>query len=450
MAAFDFDLFVIGGGSGGVRAARVAAQAGYRVGLAEEYRYGGTCVIRGCVPKKLMVYASGFADAFEDAAGYGWTVGETRFDWRKLIAAKDAEIARLEAAYHGLLKGAGVQPFAARAGLVDPHRVRLATGAEYTAKHLLIATGGKPWVPDIPGAELAITSNEIFHLEEQPERIVIVGGGYVACEFAAILNGLGSRVTLLYRGDQILRGFDHEVRDFVADAMRARGIVLEIQRDVVAIERVEKGLCAHLDNGETLLADQVMMATGRVPNSAEMGLEELDVPLGPNGAVQVDVWSQTTTPSIYAVGDVTDRAALTPVAIREGQAFAETVFLARPVKPEHLLIPTAVFTRPEIGTVGQTEAQARAETEVEIYRTRFRPMLHILAGRDERMLMKLIVRRSDRRILGCHVVGAGAAEVIQMAAIAMRMGATKDDFDRTMAVHPTAAEELVTMRDPVA
>jgi glutathione reductase (NADPH) len=450
MAAFDFDLFVIGGGSGGVRAARVAAQAGYRVGLAEEYRYGGTCVIRGCVPKKLMVYASGFADAFEDAAGYGWTVGETRFDWRKLIAAKDAEIARLEAAYHGLLKGAGVQPFAARAVLVDPHRVRLATGAEYTAKHLLIATGGKPWVPDIPGAELAITSNEIFHLEEQPERIVIVGGGYVACEFAAILNGLGSRVTLLYRGDQILRGFDHEVRDFVADAMRARGIVLEIQRDVVAIERVEKGLCAHLDNGETLLADQVMMATGRVPNSAEMGLEELDVPLGPNGAVQVDVWSQTTTPSIYAVGDVTDRAALTPVAIREGQAFAETVFLARPVKPEHLLIPTAVFTRPEIGTVGQTEAQARAETEVEVYRTRFRPMLHILAGRDERMLMKLIVRRSDRRILGCHVVGAGAAEVIQMAAIAMRMGATKDDFDRTMAVHPTAAEELVTMRDPVA
>jgi glutathione reductase (NADPH) len=450
MAGFDFDLFVIGGGSGGVRAARVAAQAGYRVGLAEEYRYGGTCVIRGCVPKKLMVYAAGFSDAFADAAGYGWTVGETRFDWGRLIAAKDAEIARLEAAYHGLLKGAGVQPFAARAVLVDPHRVRLATGAEFTAKHLLIATGGRPWVPDIPGAELAITSNEIFHLDEQPKRIVIVGGGYVACEFAAILNGLGSQVNLLYRGDQILRGFDHEVRDFVADAMRARGIVLEIQRDVVAIERVEKGLCAHLDNGETLIADQVMMATGRVPNTADMGLEALDVPLAANGAVEVDVWSQTTTPSIYAVGDVTDRAALTPVAIREGQAFAETVFLARPVKAEHVLIPTAVFTRPEIGTVGQTEAEARAEAEVEIYRSNFRPMLHILAGRDERMLMKLIVRRSDRRVMGCHVVGQGAAEIIQMAAIAMRMGATKDDFDRTMAVHPTAAEELVTMRDPVA
>ncbi len=450
MAGFDFDLFVIGGGSGGVRAARVAAQAGYRVGLAEEYRYGGTCVIRGCVPKKLMTYASGFADAFEDAPGFGWSVGETRFDWRKLIAAKDAEIARLEAIYHGLLKGAGVQPFAARGVVLDPHRVRLATGAEYTAKHLLIATGGKPWMPDIPGAELAITSNDIFHLEEQPQHIVIVGGGYVACEFASIMNGLGSRVTMLYRGDQILRGFDDDVRDFVADAMRARGIVLEIQRDIVVIEKVEKGLCARLDNGEALIADQVMMATGRVPNSAGLGLEELEVPLGPNGAVQVDVWSQTTVPSIYAVGDVTDRAALTPVAIREGQAFAETVFLGRPVKPDHMLIPTAVFTRPEIGTVGQTEAQARAETEVEIYRTRFRPMLHILAGRDERMLMKLIVRRSDRRVLGCHVVGQGAAEIIQMAAIAMRMGATKDDFDRTMAVHPTAAEELVTMRDPVA
>jgi glutathione reductase (NADPH) len=252
-----------------------------------------------------------------------------------------------------------------------------------------------------PRAELAITSNEIFHLDEQPKRIVIVGGGYVACEFAAILNGLGTQVNLLYRGDQILRGFDHDVRDFVADAMRARGIVLEIQRDVVAIERVEKGLCAHLDNGETLIADQVMMATGRVPNTADMGLEALDVPLAANGAVEVDVWSQTTTPSIYAVGDVTDRAALTPVAIREGQAFAETVFLAnRPVKAEHVLIPTAVFTRPEIGTVGQTEAEARAEAEVEIYRSNFRPMLHILAGRDERMLMKLIVRRSDRRVTG--------------------------------------------------
>jgi len=446
VSEFDFDLFVIGGGSGGVRAARVAAEAGARVGLAEEYRYGGTCVIRGCVPKKLMVYASGFRDAFEDAKGYGWSVGEPAFDWGRLIAGKDAEIARLEAGYHGVLRRAGVQPFGARATVVDPHRVRLATGAEYSAKHVLIATGAAPFVPDIPGAEYAITSNEMFHLERQPKRMVIVGGGYVACEFAGIMNGLGTHVTLLYRGDQILRGFDDDVRDHVASAMRARGVVIEIERDVVGIDSDGEGLRVRVDNGESHLVDQVLYATGRNPNSAGLGLEELGVGLRGNGAVVVDDWSQTAVPSIFAVGDVTDRLALTPVAIREGQAFAETVFAAQAVRPDHVLVPTAVFTQPEIGTIGMTEAEAVAEGPVRLFTARFRPMLHTVAGRDERMLMKLVVRAEDDRVLGCHIVGHGAAEMIQLAAVAIRMGATKADFDRTVAVHPTAAEELVTMR----
>ncbi len=324
MAGFDFDLFVIGGGSGGVRAARVAAEAGARVGLAEEYRYGGTCVIRGCIPKKLLVYASSFADDFEDAAGYGWTVGARTFDWRRLIAAKDAEIARLEAVYHDGLRRAGVQLCGVRARVVDPHRVRLANGAEYSAKHLLIATGARPFVPDIPGAELGITSNEMFGLEEQPRRMAVVGGGYVACEFAGIMNGLGTEVIQLYRGDQILRGFDADLRDHLAEAMRARGVVLEIQRDVAGIERVGAGLRVTADNGEAHDVDQVLFATGRNPNSEGLGLEELGVGIGANGAIAVDDWSQTAVPSIYAVGDVTDRHALTPVAIHEGHAFADT------------------------------------------------------------------------------------------------------------------------------
>ncbi len=444
--AFDFDLFVIGGGSGGVRAARIAAGYGARVALAEEYRYGGTCVIRGCVPKKLMVYASTFADAFEDAPGFGWKVGETRFDWEDLIAAKDSEIARLEALYHDNLRKAGVQLFSARATVTDTHCVRLATGAEYSAKHLLIATGGTPFVPEIPGAELAITSNEIFDLERQPERMLIVGGGYIACEFAGIMNGLGTHVTQLYRGDQILRGFDDDVRDHVADAMRARGIVLEIQRDIASIARADGALRVTADNGETHLVDQVLMATGRVPNTAGLGLEPLEVAMRSNGAIEVDDWSQTGVPSIYAVGDVTDRAPLTPVAIREGHAFADTLFGGTPVRVDHGLIPTAVFTQPEIGTVGLSEQAARQMGDVEIYRTSFRPMINTLAGRQERMLMKLIVSRPDRRVVGCHIVGHGAGEMIQLASVAIRMGATKEDFDATMAVHPTAAEELVTMR----
>ncbi len=448
MADFDFDLFVIGGGSGGVRAARVAAEAGAKVGLAEEYRYGGTCVIRGCVPKKLLVYASGFRDAFEDAAGFGWSVEKPTFDWPALVAAKDAEIARLEAVYHDTLKRVGVEPFRARATVTDAHCVRLATGAEYSAKHLLIATGARPFVPELPGAELGITSNEMFGLAELPERMVIVGGGYVACEFAGIMGGLGTRVIQLYRGEQILRGFDDDLRDHVAGAMRDRGIVIEVCRDVVGIERDGERLAVRVDNGEAHVVNQVLFATGRNPNTGGLGLEALGVGIAANGAVEVDQWSQTAVPSIYAVGDVTDRHPLTPVAIAEAQAFAETVFEGRPRPVDHSLIPTAVFTRPEAATVGLSEAEAGRRGPVETYETRFRPLVGTLSGRSERLLMKLVVEAASRKVLGVHLVGPGSAELIQLAAVALRMGARKDDFDATIAVHPTAAEELVTLRAP--
>jgi glutathione reductase (NADPH) len=449
LTGFDFDLFVIGGGSGGVRAARVAAEAGARVALAEEYRYGGTCVIRGCVPKKLLVHASGFADAFADAAGFGWSVEPPRFDWPALIAAKDAEIARLETVYHDTLRRAGVELFRARAALTDAHGVRLSTGAAYSAKHLLVATGARPVVPDIPGAELGITSNEMFGLKALPRRMIVVGGGYVACEFAGIMNGLGSDVIQLYRGEQILRGFDEDLRTHLAAAMRERGIVLEIQRDVVGVERADGGLVVAVDNGETHEVDQVLFATGRDPYTEGLGLEALGVEIGPKGAVVVDAWSQTAVPSIYAVGDVTGRHALTPVAIADGQAFAETVFEGRPRPVDHASVPTAVFTRPEAATVGLGEAEAAKRGPVETYETRFRPLANTLAGRPERMLMKLVVDGQSRKVLGVHLVGPGAAELIQLAALALRMGATKDDFDATVAVHPTAAEELVTLRAPV-
>jgi glutathione reductase (NADPH) len=373
-------------------------------------------------------------------------VGEPSFDWQRFIAAKDAEIARLEASYHARLQKAGVQLFRARATVADPHRVELGTGAHYSTKHILVASGARPVVPEIPGAELGITSDEMFQLETQPRRMVIVGAGYVACEFAGIMNGLGTHVTLLYRGDQILRGFDDDIRDSVARAMRARGVALEIQRDVAGIERSGGELRVTLDNGERHIVDQVLFATGRGPNSTGLGLEALGITLGANGAIPVDAWSQTPVPSIYAVGDVTDRAALTPVAIREGAAFAETVFAALPARPDHALIPTAIFTQPEAATVGLTEAEARAAGPVEIYRTTFRPMLATLSGRDERAMMKLVVDKPTGRVLGCHLVGHAAAEMIQLVAIPLRLGATKADFDATMAVHPTSAEELVTMR----
>lgn len=446
--SYDYDLFVIGGGSGGVRAARVASQTGARVALAEEYRYGGTCVIRGCVPKKLMVYASQFAEAFEDAKGFGWTVGESAFDWATFMAAKDAEIDRLEGIYNKNLKAAGVTLYDARAIVTGPQEVTLASDQVITAKTILVATGGTPFIPEVEGRELAISSNEIFHLPTQPKRVVVVGGGYIACEFACILNGMGTEVTQLYRGTQILRGFDNEVQDFVAEEMRGKGVNILVGTDVAKMEKTADGILVTPDNGAAFTVDEVLYATGRAPNSAKMGLEDVGVALGKKGEVIVDQYSATSMPSIYAVGDVTDRVALTPVAIREGMAFVETVFKDNPTSPDHELIPTAVFTQPEIGTVGLSEEDARAIEPIEVYSAAFRPMMHILAGRSERMLMKLIVSKASRKVLGCHIVGHGAGEMIQLAGIAVKMGATKEDFDRTVAVHPTAAEELVTMSTP--
>ncbi len=450
MTDFDFDLFVIGGGSGGVRAARMSANYGAKVGLAEEFRYGGTCVIRGCVPKKLLVYASSFSQNFADAAGFGWEVGETRFDWPRLRAAKEAEITRLEGIYQRNLESAGVTLFHQHAVVASPHSVRLADGREVTTKHILIATGGAPFVPGFQGSHLAITSNEVFDIERLPKRVVIVGGGYIASEFAGIFNGLGSHVTQVYRRDMILRGFDDDIRAHVQQAMRGRGVDILLNEDVAHIEDMARHLEVHFKSGECREAGLVLYATGRNPNTAGLGLAEAGVKLGPNGAVAVDEWSQSSVPSIFAVGDVTDRLALTPVAIREGAAFADTVFGADPTPADHSLVASAIFSQPEIGTVGMTEAQARDTGPIEVYRAVFRPMANILAGRDEQMLMKLLVARDSRKVLGVHIVGPTAGEMIQLAGIAVKMGATKEDFDRTVAVHPTAAEELVTMREPVS
>lgn len=447
---FDLDLFVIGGGSGGVRAARVAAEHGARVGLAEEFRWGGTCVIRGCVPKKLMAYARDFRDTFEDARGFGWDSAVPAFDWARFMAAKETEITRLEGAYRDRLDRAGVRLFDTRATVADAHAVALATGERLTTRHILIATGGTPFVPDIPGAELGITSNELLSLPAQPRRIAVIGGGYIACEFASILNGLGSETHLVYRGSQILRGFDDDLRAHAAAAMAARGVRIRLGAEPEALEEGAEGLRLRLGDGGALDVDTVLFATGRRPNSGGLGLEALGIDLRRSGAIPVDGWSQTAVPSVYAVGDVTDRLALTPIAIREGHAFADTVFGARPSRVDHDIVPTAVFTRPELGSVGLTEAEARAAGAVLVYRTAFRPMQNTLAGRDERMLMKLVVAGEGGRVLGCHIAGPGAAEMIQLAAVALRMGATKADFDRTVALHPTAAEELVTLATPVA
>lgn len=447
--AFDYDLFVIGGGSGGVRAARLAAGTGAKVAIAEEFRYGGTCVIRGCVPKKLLVYASSYSEAFEDAEGFGWTVGARSFDWAKLIRAKDTEISRLEGLYAKNVAAAGAEVFHSRAELVGAHEVRI-IGEDRTvsAKHILVATGGAPFVPDFPGSEHAITSNDVFDMPTLPKRVLVVGGGYIACEFACIFNGLGAEVTQLYRRDLILRGFDNDVREHVSEEMIKKGVAIRYGADVASIEGPGPYL-ARLDNGDVIETDLVFYATGRKPATAGMGLEAAGVELTKNGAVAVDDFSQTNIPSIYAVGDVTDRMALTPVAIREGVAFVETVFKANPTKPDHTDVATAVFTQPEVGTVGLSEEEARAEGDVEIYRAAFRPMANTISGRDEKMLMKLVVAKDARRVLGVHIVGHGAGEMIQLAGVAVKMGATKDDFDRTVAVHPTAAEELVTMATPV-
>lgn len=446
---FDTDLFVIGGGSGGVRAARIAAAEGNaRVMLAEESRMGGTCVIRGCVPKKLMVFASAFPEAMEDAAAYGWRVKSEGFDWPKFRGALETELTRLENAYRSTLMNAGVTIHDCRATVIDPHTVKLATGETITTKHILIATGGWPFIPDIPGKELAITSNEIFHLDALPKRALVVGGGYIASEFACILHGLGVNVSQYYRGAQILRGFDDEALGHVANAMQARGIAIHCGTDVLRLEKTASGIRAVATDGSENEFDLVLYATGRRPNAHGLGLEPLGVKFGRNGEILVDDWSQTAVPSIYAVGDVTNRVNLTPVAIREGHAFADTVFRGVPTKFDHDLIPSAVFTQPELGSVGLTEEQARAQEPIEVYAATFRPMRTLFAGRQDRVLMKLIVSQSTRKVLGCHIVAPEAGELIQLAAIAIRMGATKEDFDRTVAVHPTISEELVTMRKP--
>jgi glutathione reductase (NADPH) len=448
----DVDLFVIGAGSGGVRAARIAAGYGASVMIAEEYRVGGTCVIRGCVPKKLLVYASRFADEFEDALGYGWSVGEPSFDWPTLIANKDREIARLEAAYTTNLERAKVAIVKSRAEIVDPHAVRLVSdGTIVRAKYILIATGAAPSLgKEIEGHEHVISSNEAFHLKELPKRILIQGGGYIAVEFAGIFHGLGSQVTLVYRGDNILRGFDNDLREHLRFEMEKRGIRIITKHIVEGVEKVDHGLCVELSGPghDEVVVDQVMFATGRRPNVKGLGLEAAGVKLGMTDGIEVDAYSQTSVPNIYAVGDVTDRIALTPVAIREGHAFAETVFGNRPTKVDHTNVPTAVFSEPECGVIGLTEAQACRElARVDIYKSSFRTIKASLAGRDTRSFMKLVVDGSTDRVVGCHIVGPDAGEMIQLVGIAVKMKATKADFDAVMAVHPTAAEELVTMRE---
>lgn len=459
MTGFDYDLFVIGAGSGGVRAARIAANHGAKVAVAEEYRVGGTCVIRGCVPKKLLVYAARFHGEFEDAKGFGWHFdeggpGKPVFVWGDLIANKDKEIDRLEKAYRANLERSKVEIIADRAVIEGANTVALVKGGRrISAKYILVATGGWPVLPPIPGIEHAITSNEAFHLPTLPKSIVIVGGGYIAVEFAGIFNGLGVETTLVYRGEKFLRGFDEDLRDDLAAAMTKRGIKIVTGATPTAIDTLASGLTGktlqtRLSNGGAIDAGAIMYATGRAPNTKGLGLERAGVEVGAKGEVKVDANSRTSVASIYAVGDVTDRVNLTPVAIREGHAFADTVFGAKPWTVDHALIPTGVFSEPEIGTVGMTEAQARAAYgEIDLYKARFRPMKYTLSGRDERMLMKLIVAQKSQKVVGCHILGPDAAEMVQMAAIAMRMGATKADFDQTMALHPSAAEELVTMRD---
>ena len=449
MSSFDHDLFVIGAGSGGVRAARIAARHGAKVAVAEEYRVGGTCVIRGCVPKKLFVYASKFAEEFEDAMGFGWTTDKVTFDWATLIENKDKEIDRLNKAYIRNLEGAGAELILERAVVEDAHTVKLASGAKVTARYILVAAGAAPFVPrHLPGHELAITSNEAFHLERLPSRIVIVGGGYIAVEFAGIFSGLGVETILVYRGEQILRGFDEDLRSHLANEMRKKGIEIRLKCDVAKIERSGDGVRVTLNDGTGFGAGQVMFATGRIPNVTGLGLDVAGVELTPHMAVKVDAVSKTNVDSIYAVGDVTNRVNLTPVAIREGHAFADTVFGGKPVEVDHSMIATAVFSQPEIGTVGLTEEQARQGFKsVDIYKTSFKPMKHTLSGRDERMLMKLVVDGDSDRVLGCHICGTDAGEMAQLLGISLRLGAKKSDFDATMAVHPTAAEELVTMRD---
>ncbi|ACY18203.1 glutathione-disulfide reductase [Haliangium ochraceum] len=450
MSTYDYDLFVIGGGSGGVRAARIAAQHGARVAIAEEHRYGGTCVIRGCVPKKLFVYASEFGHAIEDSAAFGWQSSAPSFDWATLIANKDREIDRLNGIYERLLGNSKVTLHHGRATLVDAHTVEV-EGQRHSTRVILVATGSRPRRMEMPGAEHVITSDEAFYLPELPQRVLVVGGGYIAIEFAHIFRGLGAEVSLIHRGDKLLGGFDDDIRTEVTTGAMARGIDLHLEDEVAAVEkRADGSLVATLRSGTVIDAGVVMAAIGRIPNTDKMGLEHAGVQLRENGAVHVDRYSHTGAESIYAVGDCTDRVNLTPVAIREGQAFADMVFGEHTVELDYEHIPTAVFSQPPVGTVGLSEAEARAQlASVDIYMSRFRPMKYTLPGRDEHVMMKLVVDGETQRVVGVHMVGIEAAELVQCLAISVRMGATKDDFDATLAVHPTTAEELVLMRNKV-
>jgi glutathione reductase (NADPH) len=470
--SFDYDLFVIGGGSGGVRAARVAAAEGAKVALAEDSRMGGTCVIRGCVPKKLMVFASEYRETFKDAQSYGWDVTAGDFNWPKFQGHMHAELARLEQVYRNMLGGSNVEIFDARAKLADAHTVTLSTGAQKTAKHILIATGGRPVRPDMPNAHLGIVSDDLFDLKELPKKLLIIGGGYIACEFACIMNGLGVEVTQYYRGAQVLRGFDDEARGLVAEMMKENGVDLHLGTNIVemcaASDAPTEGMGMPVGeqittssdavggpvwvkgtNGDAAIYDAVLFATGRAPNTDDLGLEAAGVEVGRRGEIVVDKFSQTGVPSVYAIGDVTNRVQLTPVAIREGMAFVETVFKGNPTAVDHELIPSAIFTQPEMGTIGLSEEAARDLEAVEIYCTSFRPMQTAFAGRSDRVLMKLVVSKASRVVLGCHIVAPGAGEMIQLAGVAIKMGATKEDFDRVCAVHPTMSEELVTMKTPM-
>ena len=450
MPEYDYDLFVIGGGSGGVRAARIAAGHGAKVAVAEESRLGGTCVIRGCVPKKLLSYAAHFHEDFEDARNYGWTVRDTSFDWATLIANKDKEIDRLNGIYKNLLTGSKVDLLENRAIVIDPHTVEIGS-KRVTAKNILIAVGGWPDLPQISGIEHSITSNEAFHLAHLPKDIVIVGGGYIAVEFAGIFNGLGAKVVLLHRGDQILRGFDDDVRRFLAAEMTKKGITIRTNADVTRIDKSDACLEVKLKSGDILACDAVMYATGRRPKTDGMGLVEAGVRIKETGAIEVDAVSQTAVSSIHAIGDCTDRVNLTPVAIREGHAYADSIFGNKPWNVDHQTIASAVFSHPPVGVVGVSESMARKEgKELDIYKADFKPLKHTISGRDERTLMKLVVDRQTQVVLGAHMVGIDAPEIVQAIAIAVKMGATKQQFDAAIAVHPTAAEEFVTMRTPIA
>ena len=444
-----YDLIVIGGGSGGVRAARMAASYGARVAIIEEYRYGGTCVIRGCVPKKHFVHASRFPELFEVGPAYGWTI-DAKFDWPTLKSNKDKEIARLEGIYGNLLNNAGVEVIKDRGEVTGPNSVHLVKeGRTLETRHILIATGGAPMKPDIPGAELGITSNEAFELKTLPGSILIEGAGYVAVEFAGIFAGLGVKTTLCYRRDNVLRGFDPDLRKDLHEAMARRGITFRFETSIDRLAHGEHGIKATFRSGDSETFGAVMFATGRWPATRNMGLEEVGVKMNDKGIIAVDAYSQTSVPSIYAVGDVTGRAELTPVAIREGAAFAETVFHDNPTAVDHSLIPTAVFSEPEIGTVGLPEDEAAARLgDIDVWVTRFRPLTNTLSDKPDKMMFKLITEKDGGKVVGVHILGQGAAEMIQLVAIPLAMGATKADFDRAIAVHPTAAEELVTFKAP--